>query len=456
VEHFSTNEPVPIGDWDGDGVRDYAAALRGEYWPWEPYFPEIRSGRTDALLWAARAPNSTEAMWVLAGDLDLDGDGRTDIVVARIDRDIPSFRFVLGIANPGRLLYSIPHPERNVQAGTVGDVDGDDGDDFAVWDGRNAVVTHSGKTGAPLYSVSGQRALDSLGSGSIQPCGDADADGRPDFAASSIAYAPNHGVVEVISGQTGTRLFTFRKEAQFPGGYGFGRWVRGGHDVDQDGVDDLIVGNLQVVDPVNGRNGRASVFSLRDGREIVELLPEASLRYGTNFGEIVGMGAAQPGHPFPVIAVGEAGYGPTTTGYPPRQGRIWLMRVLPLGVRPLGEPCAGTLGQAPRIGLTRHDATRTRIHLSNAPPATAATLLVGVSTSAWQGLPLPLSLAGVGLPGCTLYTSVDATLGVVTGTTGNDRGYAFVDVPSDANLNAQWLVLGSTPTSLALSAGLHW
>ncbi len=93
-----------------------------------------------------------------------------------------------------------------------------------------------------------------------------------------------------------------------------------------------------------------------------------------------------------------------------------------------------------------------RVHLSNAPPNSLAVLLLGLSTTQFLGAALPLALDPIGLPGCELRTSVELMFAVTTGTSGNDTGYAYVDInhpiPTVGNgtwsVSAQWLVVGST------------
>src|SRR5690606_30231756 len=249
-----------------------------------------------------------------------------------------------------------------------------------------------------------------------------------------------------------------RKEKMpFDGGHGFGEICAGGRDIDQDGVPDLVVQNFQVSSTLGNRGGRASVFSLRDGTEIFDIHPDPSLGYNTWFGYPVALGAPHPGNPFPVIGVGEQNYFvPPDTGITGVEGRINLFRGLPENARPVGTPCRGTVGRAPRIGLTRYDAARTRLHLSNAPAGSPAILVVGVSTTSWHGHALPFALDFLGYTGCSLYTSIDLTVGVTTGTHGIDRGYAFVEVPSDADLNAQWFVLDPADNRFAVSGAMHW
>ena len=95
-----------------------------------------------------------------------------------------------------------------------------------------------------------------------------------------------------------------------------------------------------------------------------------------------------------------------------------------------------------------------------------AFLLIGISSSTWNGAPLPLPLSGepFGLAGCSLYTSIEVAAAVHTGTTGNNAGYAFVDLPlpiaagaPQLTLNGQWLVMDPSGTGpAAMSNGLTW
>jgi hypothetical protein len=90
--------------------------------------------------------------------------------------------------------------------------------------------------------------------------------------------------------------------------------------------------------------------------------------------------------------------------------------------------CAGSLPAARLVALDtpRIDATL-QISLNNLP-ADAALLLLGFSNTSCPLAPLPLGLAAFGMPGCTLYTSVEiATL--VAGSGG--RAEQTLAIPND-------------------------
>jgi len=99
------------------------------------------------------------------------------------------------------------------------------------------------------------------------------------------------------------------------------------------------------------------------------------------------------------------------------QNDLWSL-ALPVYSRSemYGIGCAGVLGlptltveapSAPIVGTTFN------LRLTNIPgvilPAVAA---YGYSRTLWNGLPLPVDLAAVGLPGCNLYNSAEATFGL--------------------------------------------
>ncbi len=81
-----------------------------------------------------------------------------------------------------------------------------------------------------------------------------------------------------------------------------------------------------------------------------------------------------------------------------------------------------------------------------------------------MGVPLPFSVSSLGFTGCNLYTSIEVSPAVATGTTGINNGYAFFHIPfplatgtPQVTLNGQWLVVGTGASAPgALSGGLSW
>ncbi len=80
--------------------------------------------------------------------------------------------------------------------------------------------------------------------------------------------------------------------------------------------------------------------------------------------------------------------------------------------------------------------------VSNAATNVPAFLLLGVSDSVWQHVPLPLDLSLVGAPGCFLNVSMDD--GMLTSTDASGRAVIELPLPHPAPLGlrffAQWAV----------------
>jgi hypothetical protein len=464
---------TPAGDWDGDGLRDYAASRYAYSWPFGPTYVDVLSGRDDAVIVSMPCGvyNVDDGGDNILSDLDTDGDGLPNLLCSAGGE--PPRGFVYVFRHDGSIAYRIglsgPSGRTATRLGAVGDVDRDGCDDFGYhdYDPNPGGIVHvvSGRTGTRLYTVRGDGPGDLLGSGMIVPCGDVDADGVPDFAASSMGTYPTRGLVRVFSGRDGSAIYTFRKAfGQYGSAFSYGEALASGLDLDQDGVLDLVVGGCQFdCDQVRLVGDRLYVYLLRDGREIEICSPDvAQLWNFTWFGFRVAAGRPHPGNPFPVFACGEYRYGLSTVLN--HQGRITLFRLPPSIVRPYGDPCFGTLGRAPRLGVLDLGAQGVRLHASDAPPAAPSALLIGDSNRAWHGIPLPIKLSPLGFTNCELRTSVLVALPTVTGNQGAATGYGFVDVPlpfargsGRETLYAQWLVLGQGPQAPGgLSAAVSW
>ncbi|MFY9345175.1 MAG: hypothetical protein WAT39_21980 [Planctomycetota bacterium] len=119
----------------------------------------------------------------------------------------------------------------------------------------------------------------------------------------------------------------------------------------------------------------------------------------------------------------------------PFQSNQWKFRIWsgPAGhYEVFGAGCAGTAG-TPRLawfGLPMAG-TSFNVHLDRAVGSTVAGLIIGDSNTLYSGLPLPLSLASLGAPACSLLSSVTATFA------------SGVDVTGEANLT---LTIPANPT----------
>lgn len=96
------------------------------------------------------------------------------------------------------------------------------------------------------------------------------------------------------------------------------------------------------------------------------------------------------------------------------------------------------------------------LYLSGPYRPVGAALLVGGSDRQWGAVSLPLSLAGIGAPGCLLSVSADATVPAVLRPMTGGRGLATVAVPLSwtgslgATFFTQWLVLDPVANPLGL------
>lgn len=427
------------GDVDQDGTFDYAVNRWATSSNPIVNFIEVRSGSDDRLIWSVRGPWGEEFGKMMVGDIDVNGDGRRDLLTA--SNWARGGGAVEAYDHRGQRLFRLNiYP---VSIARFVDADGDGCDDFLVGaisslGDRGAVWIYSGRTQFPLAEFHGQSS-DQIGVGSVVGTGDVDRDGVVDVAGSStgVFMAP---VAMAFSGRTRQPLFTWR--------YG----VAGGAfqtiascDFDQDGTPDLLVTDP---DPT-GTYGVIGAYSLRDRRLVGVLhpLPSSGSAFATHFQ----IGWPQPGDPFPTVTIVRNRFvvnGDTV-------GQVCLMRSAPPRVRTLGSACTALPAIQPKLGY-RTEPGRALIHLTGASPGTPAALLVGLSSSSWGGAPLPLQLDAFGFPGCRLYTSIDAVVAAGTGV-GLDAGLASAQVPVlTVPLFGQWATLDPRTGRMAFSAGIRW
>src|SRR5262249_3203581 len=86
--------------------------------------------------------------------------------------------------------------------------------------------------------------------------------------------------------------------------------------------------------------------------------------------------------------------------------------VVPGAWVPFGTGCAGSAGVPVLTAGELHPYPGNALTVDVAPvPANAAVLFsLGLSRTSWGAVSLPFALGGLGMPGCTLLTSGDATL----------------------------------------------
>lgn len=189
----------------------------------------------------------------------------------------------------------------------IGDVDGDGVMDITSSaptsnegaSGAGKVYVHSGKTGDLIWSYAAKEANGQLGM-SIEAAGDVNQDGIPDV----VAGAPYVNKTWVFSGYDGEVIYEWQGSDNKGA---FGRGVRGVGDVNDDGYDDVLIGEPYQIwgVPLNSDNvehaGKVYLYSGRDGTVIQEWVGET---IGDGFGTALG-GKTTDGKP--ILMVGAPG-----------------------------------------------------------------------------------------------------------------------------------------------------
>jgi hypothetical protein len=245
-------------------------------------------------------------------------------------------------------LYTVDGGFQNLTGRGVsgaGDLDGDHVEDVLIGSPRNgfqqlpsdAVVrAHSGKTGVvihtvdgtslwgPLGDASGLPGVDSSFGWSISGLGDTDEDGVGDYVVGSpahLSFLDSPGRVGIFSGGSGqVRLVLEGGDLGEPGfgeADGFGWAVTRIRDVDDDGVEDVLVGA-----PFGG-DGYARVHSGANGDLIHHLEPD-DLTFGSNFGMAVTALDDLDGDGVGDFAVAAPGWGGFYKGKSSEMGRVYL------------------------------------------------------------------------------------------------------------------------------------
>jgi hypothetical protein len=115
-----------------------------------------------------------------------------------------------------------------------------------------------------------------------------------------------------------------------------------------------------------------------------------------------------------------------------RLGDTWTYAPMhPATTRPYGSGCPGTAGM-PHLTAARPWIGETVVFtVAPIPDGHPAVSFVGSSRDDWLGIPLPLELALIGMPGCLMLTSADYFLGM---TPSGPQASVPVTVPSSGEL----------------------
>lgn len=222
-----------IGDFDADGVDDFAVGAPGFNPP------------------ATAAPEGESAQPLRDGGRVTIFSGRT--AKPLLVQDGGRYRGRFGAALHGRF-----------EAGTELLAVGEPGAGRSA-DGR--VHVYRGRDLVPAFRIEGDEATRGLGASFVSIVGDVNGDGVGDVYASdwtSKARGDRTGIALVHCGVTGSRLLTLHGENAYDGfGSGDGRVG----DVDGDGCDDLLVGAWLSRDAAD-KGGKVVLFSGRTGKEL--------------------------------------------------------------------------------------------------------------------------------------------------------------------------------------------
>lgn len=300
-----------LDDFNADGVDDFLVTspfyLASQTYQGRAY---VYSGIDGSLVITHTGVGVELLGWDAAIAGDVDQDGTSDYIIGA---PWPSRAYVYSGADHSTILTLSGTPGAWFGAGVAGpgDVNGDTIPDLLVGSTNfspSAVVTNTGKVtmlsgadGSELWSVEGENGQDNMGNG-LTPVTDIDNDGVDDVMVGAPGFNEGNGKVYVFSGVDGTELESFEPNAPLLGGT-FGRFfISGQHDVNADGVDDLYIGDFGAITAT----GRAYVYSGADLDPNADQDPLYQLE-GSGEGEGFGIGRFIPdanndGHDDMIIA----------------------------------------------------------------------------------------------------------------------------------------------------------
>ncbi|HEX6883235.1 MAG TPA: VCBS repeat-containing protein [Planctomycetota bacterium] len=232
AQEFLGRFSAPLPDQDGDGRSDFLAMGGRSY--------RVFSGRDGSLLRQIPATGS-----VFAVARDVNGDGLADFAELVESGGIQgSFVRVVSGAD-GTQLWQRDAGLSGASIAFVPDADGDGLDELVLGTplmntmaGR--VRLHAGRDGTLLHEAFGDEPGDRLGD-SVTGAGDLDGDGYGDFAAGMTGFdgaaGLDVGAVRAFSGRTGAPIGTIAGDRA---GMGLGARLGGGRDVDGDGIPEVV------------------------------------------------------------------------------------------------------------------------------------------------------------------------------------------------------------------------
>jgi hypothetical protein len=310
-----------IGDVDGDKVEDFvtsapsnaaAGAGAGRVY--------VYSSKQGTLLWKADGAAGDQFGLGIEAAGDVNNDGAGDVIASAPQG---GYARVFDGRN-GKVLFTFTAPEPNVAFGGhvagIGDVNGDKVPDLLVGaagspagpaDFSGRAYLYSGKDGALLLTLKGERARDRFGAA----LGGMSRNGRILFSVGAPGAGPNNtGRTYVYTSLSETPAFVI--DADDTGAALGAMFIAVPGDLDGDGVDDVYVSDW--ANTANGPStGRIYVYSTKSGLRLFALTGETA---GEGFGTSKSTAGDVDGDGTPDLIVGSWQYGGAAVG----AGRTYL------------------------------------------------------------------------------------------------------------------------------------
>jgi FG-GAP repeat protein/VCBS repeat protein len=316
-----------VGDLDGDGIADYIVgaydqAVNGNERQGRVF---VFSGQSGKLLLTIEDPTpslgtepykGTAFGFAVATAGDVNADGTSDLLIGAFGQDDNGKAFICS-GKDGTLLHTFQAPQPQLGGGfgfavaSLGDLTGDGVPEVIIGafaqDGDGRAYVFDGHTGTRLYTVAPpQSAGNSAFGWSVAAAGDLDHDGLSDFVVgapyTTVGKVAVQGRAYVFSGKDGHLLYTL-DDPQPAAGEVFGWKVAAGSDLNKDGVPDILVGAPYKDVGANLAQGAAFAFSGADGKLLFPLTNPVPHPY-SGFGHTLIEGADVNGDGVPEILVG--------------------------------------------------------------------------------------------------------------------------------------------------------